>query len=160
MIYKAEMRLLLGSLLALSGLLAPERSSALTLFTAGKVGVFRTPAGGEAEAIVRVGRDRALATLPALGCPTVSTLRFALSRRGADFEDHGEIPLPCEHWRPKGDGWRFRAPAGGAGGVREIVVGPRRLVIRAGGPEFVGLAGPVSRQARVGEQRAVVWKLR
>jgi len=81
-------------ILALATALVSSHASALTLLTADKVGVFRSPAGGEAEAVFRIGPDRALASLPNPGCPAVSSLRFALSRRGADFEDHGDVGAP------------------------------------------------------------------
>ena len=74
-------------------------------------------------------------------CPGRSSLRFALSRHALDFEDHGEIPLPCENWRAQGRGFRY---TGSAGGIREIVYGSRRLLIRAGGAEFTPIAGPVA----------------
>src|SRR5207237_4150443 len=66
---------------------------ALTLFTEAKRGDFRP-----ASAVVRVGADRALQELRPPTCPATSSLRFALSRHGNDFEDHGEIPLPCDFW--------------------------------------------------------------
>jgi len=119
----------------------PPPARALTLLTTGKQGVFRSPAGGEASALVRVGRDPKLRRLHDPRCPSASSLRFALSREALDFEDHGEIPLPCDGWRRQGPGYRFR---GSAGGVREVVYGPRGLLIRAGGTGFTPVRGPVA----------------
>src|SRR2546430_8618624 len=42
------------------------------------------------RASVRVGADRALRPPPRPTCPAGSSVRFALSRRGDDFEDHGD----------------------------------------------------------------------
>jgi hypothetical protein len=130
--------------LALATALFASPAAALTLLTEGKVGVFRSPAGGEAEAVIRIGRDRALASLPDPRCPTVSSLRFAFSRRGADFEDHGEIALPCEQWQATPKGMRFTSTAGAAGGVRDVTIGGRGVVIRAGGAGFAPITGPVA----------------
>ncbi len=117
---------------------------ALTLFTAGKVADFRNPTGGGASAVIRLGRDRALRRLRDPTCPGASSLRFALSRRGADFENHGEDVLPCAQWHAIAGGFRYQAPAGGPGGVRDIIYTRRRLVIRAGGESYEPVAGPVA----------------
>src|SRR2546422_9811455 len=85
----------------------PPPAGALTLLTTAKLGVFRSPAGGEASALVRVGRDPKLHRLHDPRCPSASSLRFALSREAPDFEDHGEIPLPCGGWRRQGPGYHF-----------------------------------------------------
>src|SRR2546426_581476 len=76
----------LGTMLAVAA--AAHPAGALTLLTCGKVGDFRPT-----RASVRVGADRALRTLRRPTCPAVSSVRFALSRRGDDFEDHGEVAL-------------------------------------------------------------------
>jgi len=116
----------LGTMLAVAA--AAHPAGALTLLTSGKVGDFRPT-----RASVRVGADRALRTLRRPTCPAVSSVRFALSRRGDDFEDHGEVALPCTSWRAARGGYRYHAPGGGPGGVRGIVYTRRRLVIIGGG---------------------------
>jgi hypothetical protein len=136
--------MLVIAVLAFVGCLAPASADALTLFTVGKTGEFRSPAGGEPSALVRVGRDRALTALVDPTCPTTSSVRFALSRTGADFEDHVEISLPCASWRAVRGGFRYRASEPAPGGVREIVYGGRRVLIRAGGSGFAPIAGPVA----------------
>ena len=118
---------------------AAHPAGALTLLTSGKVGDFRPM-----RASVRVGADRALRTLRRPTCPAVSSVRFALSRRGDDFEDHGEVALPCTGWRAARGGYRYHAPDGGPGGVREIVYTRRRLVIRAEGSGYARVSGPVA----------------
>lgn len=130
--------LVLGVLLA-SATSAP----ALTLLTTGKFGRFDGAASRAPSALVRVGPERSLRDLDPT-CPTTSSLRFALSRRGADFEDHGEIALACGGWRRSRSGYRWVPPAGAAGGIREIRVGRRGLVVRAGGMDFTPIVGPVA----------------
>jgi hypothetical protein len=122
---------------------APAR--AITLLTTGKVAVFRSPAGAEATALVRVGADRAFHTLRDPRCPTPSSLRFALSRRGADFENHKEgIDLPCENWRAAKGAYRYLAADGAPGGVRDILYSHGKLIIRAGGASYRPVVGPVA----------------
>src|SRR5256886_17454245 len=96
------------------------------------------------RASARVGADRALRPPRRPTCPAVSSVRFALSRRGDDFEDHGEVALPCTGWRAARGGYRYHAPDGGPGGVREIVYTRRRLVIRAEGSGYARVSGPVA----------------
>jgi tetratricopeptide (TPR) repeat protein len=145
--------------LALAIVLASATSApALTLLTAGKVGRFESAAGRLPSAFVRVGSERALRHVDPI-CPTTSSLRFALSRRGADFEDHGEIALACRGWRPSRSGFRWVPRTGAAGGIREIRLGRRGLVIRAGGMDFAPIAGPVAyveAWLTVGDERYLV----
>jgi hypothetical protein len=115
-------------------------SHALTLLTAGKLAVFQSPAGAR----VRVGHDRAFRTLRDPTCPTKSSLRFALSRTGADFEDHGPVALECAAWRRVRGGYRYEAADPAPGGVQEIVYTARGLVIRAGGAGYTPVTGPVA----------------
>jgi len=114
---------------------------ALTLLTAAKQGLFRSPSPDAARALVRVTGDAALRALHDPTCPATSSVRFALSRTGADFEDHGEVDLGCAGWRREGRGYRYR---GTAGGVREVLYGPRRLLLRGGGPGFTAVKGPAA----------------
>src|ERR1051326_6819797 len=119
---------------------AADPAPALTLLTSQKTAVFR---GGKG-AIVRVGPDRVFRTLRNPTCPTVSSVRFALSRTGANFEDHGEVALPRAAWRPHKEGFQYRASDGGPGGIREIRYTHRGLVIRAEGSSWVPVTGPVA----------------
>ena len=119
---------------------AADPAPALTLLTSEKFAVF----GGADGALVKVGPDRAFRTLRNPTCPTASSIRFALSRRGADFEDHGEITLPCAGWRAQGGGFQYRARDGGPAGVREILYTSHGLLIRAGGSSYVPVRGPVA----------------
>src|SRR2546422_9862869 len=130
----------LGTMLAVAA--AAHPAGVLTLLTGGKVGGFRPT-----RASVRVGADRALRTLRRPTCPAVSSVRFALSRRGDDFEDQGEVALPCTSWRAARGGYRYHAPDGGPGGVRGIVYTRRRLVIRAEGSGYSLMRRPFGGRA-------------
>src|SRR5262249_26803932 len=99
--------------------------------------------GHEPSAVVRIVGERALDGVPSPLCPTASTLTFALAHATSlALEDHGALTLPCAAWRATSSGYRYTDAAGSAGGVREIQLGKRRLVIRAGGPQFQALTGP------------------
>jgi hypothetical protein len=127
------------TIVAVAVLAGADAAGALTLLTTGKVGDFRPT-----SAVIQVGSDPALRALRPPTCPAVSSVRFALSRRADDFEDHGEIALSCTRWRHVKGGYRYRAGDGGPGGVREIVYTRRRLVIRAEGSGYASVAGPVA----------------
>jgi hypothetical protein len=119
---------------------AADPTRALTLLTSRKTAVFR----GADGAIVRVGPDRAFRTLRDPTCPTNSSVRFALSRTAADFEDHGDVALPCAAWRPHRKGFQYRASDGGPAGIRQILYTRRGLVIRAEGSSWMPVTGPVA----------------
>ena len=127
---------------------------ALTLFTEAKRGDF-----GPTSAIVRVGADRALQELRPPTCPTTSSLRFALSRHGKDFEDHGEIPLPCAAWSAVTDGFRYTGGDDRAGGVSEVLYTRHGLEIRAEGAGYTPITGPlayVEAWLTIGDERHLV----
>jgi len=142
--------------LALAILLTVAKPAlALTLLTAAKFGRFD---GAAPSAIVRVGPDSALRAIDPT-CPTTSSLRFALSRRGADFEDHGEISLACAGWRRTRAGYRWIAPEGSDAGVQRIRLGRRGLTVHAGGTGFTPIVGPVAyveAWLTVGDERYLV----
>src|SRR5262249_57241082 len=72
---------------------------------------------------------------------------------------HGAVTLPCASWHATASGYRYHDRDGTAGGVREILLGKRRLVIRAGGPHFRALTGPaiyVEAFLAVGAERYLV----
>src|SRR6266446_3061255 len=144
----------LGTMLAVAA--AAHPAGALTLLTSSKVGDFRPT-----RASVRVGADRALRTLRRPTCPAVSSVRFALSRRGDDFEDHGEVALPCTGWRAARGGYRYHAPDGGPVAYVEAwltIAGERHLVrlqnFRRNAADRVSSRRP-SRAAALGE--AAFW---
>lgn len=130
--------------LVASLVLLASRAHGLVLLTADKVAIFTATPGRDPAAVLRVDGDGALRELDNPTCPATSSLRFALSRRAADFEDHGEIALSCARWQARGSGYRYLDPDGTAGGVREIVYRRRRLLIRARGPGFQPVGGPAA----------------
>src|SRR5581483_3201681 len=125
-------------------LVAASTAEALTLLTAEKVATFSNEVGHQPGVVIRVGRDRAFATPPDPRCPAATSVRFALARPPAGFEDHGEVALDCTRWRPDRGGYRYDAPPAAPGGVRTIRYDPHGMVIRAGGAGFVPVAGPVA----------------
>src|SRR5262245_15305172 len=132
------------TVLALLALLAPASPvRAAHLLVAGRQGTFRSADGHDASAVVRIAGEHELDRVPPPLCPTVTTLTFALAHESSlALEDHGAVTLPCASWHATASGYRYRDPDGNAGGVLEIILGKRRLVIRAGGPHFRALTGP------------------
>ena len=55
-----------------------------------------------------------------------------------------EVVLPCAGWKLASGGFRYSAKAGGAGGVRSIKFAAGALSLRASGPPYSALGGPVS----------------
>jgi hypothetical protein len=132
---------------------------ALTVLTAAKVGHFDHAASRAPSAFVRVTNDAGLARLADPRCPTASVVAFSSASESQVRTDPGETSLPCEHWRATRTGFRYRDPAGSAGGMHEIVYEPRRLRIRAAGPRLAAVAGPViyvEAFLGIGEQRYLV----
>jgi hypothetical protein len=148
-----------GVLVAASLLATAAPLHAFTLLTAGKVGRFETATDGTSSAFVRVTSDAGLARLTDPRCPATSVVAFASASQSQVRTDSGEVRLPCEHWSATQRGFRYRDLAGSVAGVREIVYERRRLRIRAGGPRFGAIAGPViyvEAFLGIGEQRYLV----
>lgn len=55
-----------------------------------------------------------------------------------------EVVLPCASWKLSGGGFRYAAKSGGPGGVRSISFRAGSLTMRAVGPPYVALGGPVA----------------
>jgi cysteine-rich repeat protein len=55
-----------------------------------------------------------------------------------------EVVLPCASWKLAGGGFRYAAKAGNAGGVRSINFRAGTLTMRAAGPPYVAVGGPVA----------------
>jgi len=113
-------------------------AAALTLLTEGKTAVFtnrKTP-----KAVVRVGLDGIALRDPR--CPAESNLVISLNRHPDVFETHATIALPCAQWEAYRGGYRFIG-TDADGGVRSIVWGPKRLLVKAGGAAFAPVTGPV-----------------
>jgi len=54
------------------------------------------------------------------------------------------VVLPCASFKLSGGGFRYAAKSGGPGGVRSLSVRAGTLTMRAAGPPYVALGGPVS----------------
>lgn len=137
--YESAARVLSAALLLASA--APAH--AVTVLTAAKVGQFNRGADGTSSASVRVTDDGALDRLADPRCPATSVVAFGSASESQVRTDSGDRGLPCEHWTATRRGFRYRDPAGSAAGVQEIVYERHRLRIRAGGPRFAAIAGPV-----------------
>jgi hypothetical protein len=147
------------AVMLVASMIAPGRPvHALTVLTASKVGRFDRAASSTA-AVVRVTGDDGLERLADPRCPTASSVAFGYASQSQVLTDRGETTLPCGYWRVTRTGFRYRDPAGTAAGVREIVYERSRLRVRAGGPRFGGVVGPViyvEAFLRVAEERYLV----
>lgn len=136
----------LKPILAAILLLAATRADALTLLTEGKVGTFRhDPATGSGSAEVRVGRDRALATLEdPTTCPAGASVQILFYPTATNLVEGGPaVDLPCERWSRVPGGFFYRDASGAAGGIRSLRYTERGLTIDARTPGFAPVIGPV-----------------
>lgn len=116
----------------------------VTLLTTAKTAVVRHRAGRDSKLVIRAKLDGRALPLRDPGCPSTSAIEVSAAFP-TSFHSGGVVALPCEGWSTtRGGGHRFRPGASGAGGVTEIVYGPKRLVVRASGDEIAFLAGPVA----------------
>ena len=108
---------------------------ALTVLTADKQAVFRT-----GSALVRVGGDRALASLVDPTCPSglASTLQVSAYLQATARVAAGPvIPLQCANWRRTHAGFVYRDKA------HRIVYSRDKLQIQLGGTGYAFPGGPV-----------------
>lgn len=127
-------------------LLLASRAEALTLLTEGKIGVFRRdPASGTGTAEVRVGRDRALATLEdPTACPAGASVQILSYPTATNLVTGGPaVELPCERWTKVPGGYLYRDPSGAAGGIRSLRYTARGIALDARTPGFEPVVGPV-----------------
>ena len=153
--YESAARMLFAASLLASA--APVQ--AVTLLTSAKVGQFDRAPDGTRSASVRVTNDPGLTRLADPRCPAASVVAFGSASQSQLRTDSGDTKLPCEHWSATRRGFRYQDPAGSAAGVQEIVYERHRLRIRAGGPRFAAIVGPViyvEAFLAVGEQRYLV----
>ncbi len=116
-------------------------ADALTVLTIGKHAVFRSESG-----LVRVGRDRALATLldPTCASELPSTVQLgAYLQSTARLAAEPADTLPCDRWRRGRGGYVYEDDAGAAGGVRRIVYARDKIVVKLGGAGYTAPGGPV-----------------
>jgi hypothetical protein len=134
-----------GALAALGLLVAtPGAADALTVLTVGKSAVFRH--GGAASAVVRVGRDPALARPADVTCGGGATLTLQLAAyptARARVDAAPAVALPCDRWRRVRGGFVYRAADAAPGGVRLVVYRTSGFEARFGGAAYRPMAGPV-----------------
>src|SRR5262249_37189662 len=106
-------------------------------------GQFDGAADGTRSASVRVTNAPGWARSADPRCPATSVVGWGSASQSQVRTDSGDTSLPCEHWSATRRGFRYRDPAGSAGGVQEILYERHRLRIRAGGPRVAAIAGPV-----------------
>ncbi len=122
-------------------LLGAGTAHALTVLTAGKHAVFRTD-----SALVRIGKDRALATVLDPTCASGLATTFqvgAYLQSTWRLASSPEVTLPCDKWRKTRAGYAYEDDAGTSGGVQRITYTPKKLVIQLGGSGYAAPAGPV-----------------
>jgi hypothetical protein len=121
--------------------LAAADARALTVLTTGKKAAFKAH-----SAWVRVGKDRALATLvdPTCAGGLASSLQVAAFPQ-ATSRVVGAPPaaLACEHWRKGKTGFLYSDDGSTAPGIRRILYTNGQLRIRLGGTGYTPLPGPV-----------------
>jgi hypothetical protein len=118
---------------------------AITVLTVGKSAVFRRRAGGD-SAVVRFGRDPAFGVLGDPTCAggdtmTLQVAAYPQSTVRVDAQD--AVSLPCRPWKRRRAGFVYRDPHGAVGGVRKVVYGRTRFVVRFEGTPYRHTAGPV-----------------
>jgi hypothetical protein len=112
---------------------------ALTLLTTSKVASFKGDGG-----MVRFGKDPALATPVAPVCPTVSRVSLSSYPQATNrIVEHLDVELPCASWKASGGGFVYDDKTASVGGVRKIVYGRDKLLIKFAGPGFARPTGPV-----------------
>lgn len=131
-------RLLSPSVVVAALVLLVAPADALTLLTTGKTAAFTN--GKTPKALVRAGLDGVALRDPR--CPAESNLVISLNRHPDVFEEHETITLPCAQWKAYRGGYRFTGTAAD-GGIRTIVWGPKRFLLKAGGEAFAPVTGPV-----------------
>lgn len=138
---------------ALLAALTAAPAHALTILTADKRA--RSDASG---VTIRVGRDRALASIPdPSGCPAATTIRIAYYPTSPSLVV-GPPPaeLPCTGWKRIRGGWLYRDDAAVVGGIRRVRLTTRGLAIHAVAPGFASVPGPMCflhADVRIGETR-------
>ncbi len=116
-------------------------AASLVVLTRDKVAAFRT---AEQRGVVRVGRDRAFATLLDPTCPGTASVQLASYPQATNLVvSQPEVTLDCTRWRARNGGWVWESGAGATGGVRRVIYRRDRLVVTFDGPGFAPVAGPV-----------------
>jgi hypothetical protein len=153
----------IGSAIAVAAALAaPDTAGALTLLVTEKAAVFAHDSGtGAGSAWIRVGRDPGLRELsdPTI-CPVGATVQISSYPSDRNLVV-GDPPadLPCERWHRVPGGYVYTDPSGAAGGVRSLRYTRDGLSLRAEGPGYRPVVGPVGYAQlwlTVGDERYLV----
>jgi hypothetical protein len=118
---------------------------AVTVLTVGKSAVFRRR-DGVASAVVRFGHDPAFAAVADPTCTGGATMTLqvaAYPQATVRVDAQPVLTLPCERWKRRRSGFVYRDPDGTAGGVRKVVYGRSRFLVRFEGGTYRHVAGPV-----------------
>ena len=121
--------------------LAAADARALSVLTSGKKATFKAH-----SAYVRVGKDRALATLvdPTCAGGAASSLQVAAFPQATSrVVGAPAITLACERWRKSKTGFLYTDDGNAAPGIRRILYTSGQLRIRLGGAGYTPLPGPV-----------------
>jgi hypothetical protein len=111
---------------------------ALTVLNTGKVATFKNGKG-----MLRVGKDRGLATPTSPLCPQTSRLLLSSYPQSTKLvEVHLDVALACEGWRAAAGGFVWEDPTGN-GAIRKIVYSPKKLLVKFSGVAFDQPTGPV-----------------
>lgn len=124
-------------------LAAPAAAETLTLLTKGKTVSFRAAGRKPASGVLRVALDGRALPPRDPRCPATSSLQLSYAEPPDGFVDRGVVELPCDGWTARKKGYRFSSPAAEAAGIRSIVYGPKKLIVKWGGEGFPGVPGPV-----------------
>lgn len=122
-------------------LLVGADARALTVLTTGRQAIFRAE-----SALVRVGKDRALASLvdPTCAGGVASSIQVAAFPQATSrVVGAPAAALACERWRKNAKGFVYTDDGAAAPGVRRIVYARGQLVIRLGGAGYTPPPGPV-----------------
>lgn len=131
------------SLIAALVVLAPLACDAasLVVLTRDKVAAFRA---AKQRGVVRVGPDRAFATLLDPTCPGTASVQLASYPQATNLVvSQPEVTLDCARWRTRSGGYVWESGTVATGGVRRVVYRRDRLVITFDGPGFAPVKGPV-----------------
>lgn len=111
---------------------------ALTVLNTGKVATFKNGKG-----MVRVGKDRGLATLTPPTCPQTSHLSLSSYPQSTKLVVvHLDVDLACEGWRSAAGGYVWEDPTGN-GAIRKIAYSSQKLLVKFSGVAFDMPTGPV-----------------
>ena len=133
---------LLSLSIAIMAIAANSVFAAAIPMTGGRTAVFRsTPIAIKNKATLKFVKDTAIAPLTnPVDCPThTPTLRI----RASNGYDTGAIDLPCGNWTSTNTGFKYKDKLAASGGVKTILYGRTKLVVKLIGESYPALVGPL-----------------